>query len=234
MDIQAEERPTTAERWRDVRRNNLLDAASRIFARQGYDAASLEDIAFEAGIGKPTIYRYFPSKEALFEAAFGYALDDLEIRLDAALALPGTFEQRLIRLITSTVTDARADEQHHPEGQGPGPEETDGTRHQQQGSERGCRDPDVHGVRLHLTGTRTPPRSPNGATRADVWVGDPRFGRSWVSRAEPRPGRPREERRGEGERVPPGHGPRPSVGYDVPVKVSATQSAHCSCGARPV
>lgn len=106
MDIQAEERPS-AERWRDVRRNNLLEAASRVFARQGYDAASVEEIAFEAGIGKPTVYRYFPSKEALFEAAFGYALDDLESRLDTELALPGTFEQRLVRLVTEIVPTLR-------------------------------------------------------------------------------------------------------------------------------
>src|SRR5580700_1190961 len=95
--------PLAEERWRDIRRNNLLDAASRIFARQGYDAASVEDIAFEAGIGKPTVYRYFPSKEALFEAVFGQALDDLGNRLDAALLLPGSFEQRLLRLIIEIV-----------------------------------------------------------------------------------------------------------------------------------
>jgi AcrR family transcriptional regulator len=99
--------PLAEERWRDIRRNNLLDAASRIFARQGYDAASVEDIAFEAGIGKPTVYRYFPSKEALFEAVFGQALDDLGNRLDAALLLPGNFEQRLLRLITEIVPTFR-------------------------------------------------------------------------------------------------------------------------------
>jgi AcrR family transcriptional regulator len=107
MDVRAEDRPSAAERWRDIRRNNLLDAASRIFARQGYEDASVEEIAFAAGIGKPTVYRYFPSKEALFEAAFGYALDDLESRLDAALALPGTFEQRLVHLVTEIVPTIR-------------------------------------------------------------------------------------------------------------------------------
>jgi AcrR family transcriptional regulator len=107
MDSLSDDKSSGEERWRDIRRNNLLDAASRIFARQGYEATSVEDIAFEAGIGKPTIYRYFPSKEALFEAAFGYALDDLETRLDAALALPGTFEQRLVRLIIEIVPTIR-------------------------------------------------------------------------------------------------------------------------------
>jgi len=107
MDSLTDDKPTGEERWRDIRRNNLLDAASRIFARHGYEATSVEDIAFEAGIGKPTVYRYFPSKQALFEAVFGQALDDLEIRLDAALLQDGGFEERLMRLVIEIVPTFR-------------------------------------------------------------------------------------------------------------------------------
>ena len=95
------------ERWRDLRRTRLLAAAGRVFARLGYEAASVDDIAFEAGIGKPTIYRYFEGKEALFAAVFAQTLDDLEARLDAALALPGTLPQRLTRLIAEIVPTFR-------------------------------------------------------------------------------------------------------------------------------
>ena len=107
MDSLTDDKAPGEERWRDIRRNNLLDAASRIFARQGYEATSVEDIAFEAGIGKPTVYRYFPSKQVLFEAVFGQALDDLEIRLDAALLQDGSLEDRLMRLITEIVPTFR-------------------------------------------------------------------------------------------------------------------------------
>jgi AcrR family transcriptional regulator len=107
MDSLSDDKSSGEERWRDIRRNNLLDAASRIFARQGYEATSVEDIAFEAGIGKPTIYRYFASKQALFEAVFGQALDDLQIRLDAALLQDGTFEERLMRLAVEIVPTFR-------------------------------------------------------------------------------------------------------------------------------
>jgi AcrR family transcriptional regulator len=41
------EDPPTEERWRDVRRVRLLDAAGRVFARLGYETASVEDIAYE-------------------------------------------------------------------------------------------------------------------------------------------------------------------------------------------
>ena len=95
------------ERWRDLRRSRLLEAAARVFAQVGYEAASVDDIAFEAGVGKPTVYRYFPGKEALFGAVFGQALDDLEARLDAALNEPLPFAQQLKALIAEIVPTFR-------------------------------------------------------------------------------------------------------------------------------
>jgi AcrR family transcriptional regulator len=87
------------ERWRDVRRAHLLDAAGRVFARLGFDEASVDDIAFEAGIGKPTVYRYYPGKEALFQAVFERTLDELEQRLDLVLGEAGAFDERLARFL---------------------------------------------------------------------------------------------------------------------------------------
>src|SRR3954469_5521542 len=104
---QAQESGNQEERWRDLRRARLLEAAGRVFARLGYEAASVDDIAFEAGIGKPTIYRYFEGKEALFAAVFAQTLDDLEARLDAALVLPGSTAQRLTRLVAEIVPTFR-------------------------------------------------------------------------------------------------------------------------------
>ena len=95
------------ERWRDVRRGRLLEAATRIFARLGFEAASVEDIAFEAGVGKPTVYRYFAGKESLFEAVFGQALDDLETRLDVVLNEERPFPDQLGALIAEIVPTFR-------------------------------------------------------------------------------------------------------------------------------
>ncbi len=44
----------------------ILQAATRVFARSNYRLASIADIALEAGISEPAIYRYFPSKKDLF------------------------------------------------------------------------------------------------------------------------------------------------------------------------
>lgn len=51
----------------ETRRNELLDVALRVFASQGFDAATVDDIASEAGISKGTVYLYFPSKEAILD-----------------------------------------------------------------------------------------------------------------------------------------------------------------------
>lgn len=46
----------------------------RLWAKKGFAATRLEDVASEAGVAKGTIYIYFPSKEALFEAALRQTL----------------------------------------------------------------------------------------------------------------------------------------------------------------
>lgn len=61
------QRPAVQRRPRDVRRR-LLDAAMDVFARDGYHAATLDDIAAEAGLTKGAIYSNFTGKRDLFLA----------------------------------------------------------------------------------------------------------------------------------------------------------------------
>jgi len=61
--------PRTAlqnERIRDERREEILRTALRVFARSGFDATKIADIAAAAEMSHGLIYRYFPSKEAAF------------------------------------------------------------------------------------------------------------------------------------------------------------------------
>jgi AcrR family transcriptional regulator len=48
----------------------ILDAAVRVFAAQGYEAARVGDVAKEAGVAYGLVYHYFDSKEAVLEAVF--------------------------------------------------------------------------------------------------------------------------------------------------------------------
>lgn len=56
-------------RRKEARPQEIIAAGVAEFAEHGFEAARLEDVAARAGIVKGTIYRYFESKEALFEAA---------------------------------------------------------------------------------------------------------------------------------------------------------------------
>lgn len=51
---------------RIARERALLDAALQCFAANGYSGTTMDQVAEAAGLTKPTLYQYFPSKEALF------------------------------------------------------------------------------------------------------------------------------------------------------------------------
>jgi AcrR family transcriptional regulator len=51
-----------------AKRRQIIEGARQIFMRDGFDGASMNDITRAAGVSKGTVYAYFPSKEALFEA----------------------------------------------------------------------------------------------------------------------------------------------------------------------
>ncbi|MBF6135757.1 TetR/AcrR family transcriptional regulator [Nocardia otitidiscaviarum] len=53
-----------------ARRQEILDAAVRVFARKGFAASRIDDVAAAAGIAKGSVYLYFDSRDALLEAAF--------------------------------------------------------------------------------------------------------------------------------------------------------------------
>src|SRR5215475_15319229 len=61
-------RPQTAGPEDSAKRRQILDGARAVFLSQGFDAASMGEIAREARVSKGTLYVYFESKEELFEA----------------------------------------------------------------------------------------------------------------------------------------------------------------------
>ena len=65
-----------------ARREQLLDVALQVFARQGYHGASMNDIAEAAGVTKPVVYQHFESKRELYLAL----LDEVGNRLLTAIS----------------------------------------------------------------------------------------------------------------------------------------------------
>lgn len=68
------------------RHEEILDAAARLFARVGYPSTDMQVLADELGVGKGTIYRYFPSKEELFLAAVDRGMQRLRDNVNAEAA----------------------------------------------------------------------------------------------------------------------------------------------------
>ncbi len=88
----------------EIRRNQILDAATTVFVRLGFQRARMDDIVEESGLSKGTLYWYFKSKEdiinAILHRLFTGELENLENLLEAE----GTVSERLIQLTSDRVT----------------------------------------------------------------------------------------------------------------------------------
>jgi AcrR family transcriptional regulator len=98
-------------RRKDARPTELLEAALLEFAEKGFAAARMEDIAARAGAAKGTLYLYFPSKEAVFEALVRAAIVP---NIERAEALAAAHEgpvapllRQLVGLLGTVVRDSR-------------------------------------------------------------------------------------------------------------------------------
>ncbi len=98
--------------------DQVLDGAHKIFMRDGFERASVDDIAREAGVSKATIYAYFPDKQLLFlevarrechrQAEAAEALVEGDIPVHVALTIAAEhivafqlsdFGQRMFRIV---------------------------------------------------------------------------------------------------------------------------------------
>ncbi|MEV7041261.1 TetR/AcrR family transcriptional regulator [Amycolatopsis sp. NPDC051061] len=70
---------------RTERRAQLLAAAQRVFAENGYHAAAMDEIAEVAGVSKPVLYQHFPGKLDLYIALLESHVDELVKRVQTAL-----------------------------------------------------------------------------------------------------------------------------------------------------
>jgi AcrR family transcriptional regulator len=92
------DRSQRSERAKAARREEILDAARRVFTRSGFKGTTIADVAEEAGIALGTIYLYFPSKDDLFRGLgqrFWQMMTDSLTQGDDATTLERSIRSRL-------------------------------------------------------------------------------------------------------------------------------------------
>lgn len=72
---------------KEIRRNDIIDAAERVFFAKGYELATMDDVAREAEFSKRTVYVYFTGKEEIY----------FEIMLRGYRLLNGMLDEELLR-----------------------------------------------------------------------------------------------------------------------------------------
>jgi TetR/AcrR family fatty acid metabolism transcriptional regulator len=80
---------------RERRRQAILQAARQVFARKGYEPATLEAVAREAGLAKGTLYLYFRDKEDLYFHTVQDMLDNLQASIQEQSERPEGALQKL-------------------------------------------------------------------------------------------------------------------------------------------
>lgn len=87
-----------AERARPDKHHAIINAASHVFLAEGFDRASIDQIAQRAGVAKQTIYSHFADKEALFKAICTELAEKLALPLREPSEVAGGLRSVLIRL----------------------------------------------------------------------------------------------------------------------------------------
>lgn len=85
----------------EYRIESIQDATMRVIARKGMAAATMQEIAEEAGVAKGTIYLYFRDRDELVEKTFETAMEKLFVQVDEALDRDIAFEDKLRAVISA-------------------------------------------------------------------------------------------------------------------------------------
>lgn len=87
----------------EARRAQLLEVASALLFEKGVEAVRIPEIAERAGVTRPVVYRFFPSRQAIFIALLEELSEVLDARMEAALATPQDVHSMVTAFIDTIV-----------------------------------------------------------------------------------------------------------------------------------
>ena len=94
--------PRPQSTGRGISRSALLATAAELFARKGYRATTLDDIASELGLKKASLYHYIRSKDELLADIYQQIFDRIEAEVAPLVSLDLPVDERLRRMVNET------------------------------------------------------------------------------------------------------------------------------------
>jgi len=92
-----------------LRRDEILDEATRLFAERGYEGTSMADLAERVGLRKASLFHHFASKEVLYAAVLERLVAAVGSAIGKAAQTPGSFLERVDGL-TDAITVVLGDQ----------------------------------------------------------------------------------------------------------------------------
>lgn len=115
LNQEGREKPMRISKPPEVRKQEILDQAIRIFSQKGYEKTSISDIAKALGISQGLCYRYFPSKEAIYDATLEQYADYLIEHSRSSLDYEGKTLKEQIKIMSGNVSSYTKVEKELPE-----------------------------------------------------------------------------------------------------------------------
>lgn len=94
--------PTHGRLWADERRQSLVDAAAEVLAAEGPDAVRVPEVASQAGVTRPVVYKHFANRQALLIGVLEDFSDELDERYRTVLADARGLDATLAGILAAT------------------------------------------------------------------------------------------------------------------------------------
>ncbi|MGI8457001.1 MAG: TetR/AcrR family transcriptional regulator [Propionibacteriaceae bacterium] len=98
-------KPGRVRMTRAQRREQLIDVGRALFAERGFDAASVEEIAANAGVSKPVVYEHFSGKEGLYAVVVDREVRTLLDGIHTSLSAGSTGQRELVERAALALLD---------------------------------------------------------------------------------------------------------------------------------
>jgi AcrR family transcriptional regulator len=93
------------EREKALHRQQIMDAAIKVFAKKGYHVATLEEIAQEAEFSKGALYLYFSNKEDLMYSIIDDAMKEWDVLVDTIITGERSFKEEITDMFICTAEE---------------------------------------------------------------------------------------------------------------------------------